>query len=56
MTDQIQFSESDAEFRFRHDGTHFCVRTEVAEDSFSRVVVSETSEYQDAAMEPEGDE
>lgn len=52
MTTEIQFR--DDEFSFRTAGTTFLVRTEVAEGSFARVVVSEQCEQ--PAMEPEGDE
>lgn len=55
MTTDIEFSEREAEFGFRIDGVHYHVRTEVG-DGPARVVVSETSEHEDAAMEPEGDD
>jgi hypothetical protein len=55
MTDQIEFPDDEARFSFRTNGTQYLVRTEVAPDSFARVVVEELSGPQ-APLEPEEDE
>lgn len=52
MTTDIEFSDSEAQFSFRTDGTQYLVRTEVAPDSFARVVVQEVS-GPPAPLEPE---
>ena len=44
MTSEIRFSDSEAEFSFKTGDSHFTVRTEVAPDSFARVVVQELRE------------
>lgn len=50
MTDLVTFT--DAEFSFRQNGVTYHVRTEVGEGLFSRVVVDQVGE-QEQAMEPE---
>jgi hypothetical protein len=55
VTDHIEFSDSEAQFSFRTNGTQYFVRTEVAADSFAHVVVEEVSGPQQP-LEPEGDE
>lgn len=51
MTSEICFSDSEAEFSFKQGDSHFTVRTEVAKDSFARVVVSEQCEQEEQPME-----
>lgn len=54
-TTDIEFSDSEAQFSFRSNGAQYTVRTEVAPDSFARVVVQEVC-GPPQPLEPEGDE